>query len=66
MDRQKAPTIGIFVDVGGTDTYTVGGDLRPLDDTGWSYEPQPYPPPDMVETEHGCGTDAAGGSVTLP
>jgi hypothetical protein len=66
MDRQKAPTIGIFVDVGGADTYTVGGDMRPLDDTSWSYEPQPYPPPDMVETEHGCGTDAAGGSVSLP
>jgi hypothetical protein len=64
--RQKAPTIGIFVDVGGKDTYTVAGMDRPLDDTTWSYEPQPYPDPQMVTTEHGCSTDSAKGSVTLP
>ncbi len=66
MDRQNAPTIGIFVDVGGADEYHVGGETRPLDDLTWSYEPQPYPPPQMVETEHGCGADAATGSVSLP
>jgi hypothetical protein len=65
-DRQDAPTIGVFVDVGGDDTYTVGGTDRALDDTTWSYEPQPYPAPDMVLTEHGCSADDAGGSVTLP
>jgi hypothetical protein len=66
MDRQDAPTIGIFVDAGGSDAYLVGGMSRALDDTTWSYEPQPYPPPQMVETEHGCGADAANGSATLP
>ncbi|MFO0619201.1 MAG: hypothetical protein U0414_41815 [Polyangiaceae bacterium] len=63
--RQDAPTIGIFVDAGGSDTYTVSGADRPLDGSTWSYEPQPYPPPQMVTTEHGCGSDS-GGLVTLP
>ncbi|MFO0756350.1 MAG: hypothetical protein U0359_07660 [Byssovorax sp.] len=66
MDRQNAPTIGIFVDVGGADQYTVGGESRALDDTTWSYEPQPYPPPQMVETEHGCSADDGSGSAVLP
>jgi hypothetical protein len=64
--RQDAMTVGIFVDVGGKDTYTVGGADRSLDDTTWSYEPEPYPPPQIVTTEHGCGADEATGSVTLP
>jgi hypothetical protein len=65
-DRQNAPTIGIFVDAGGKDTYTVGTETRPLDDTTWSYTPQPYPAPQTVDTEHGCGADRGSGSVTLP
>lgn len=65
-DRQDAPTIGIFVDVGGADTYTVGGVDRALNDSTWSYEPQPYPPPQMVDTERGCSADRAAGSVVLP
>lgn len=64
--RQAAPTIGIFVDVGGTDTYLVGGTARDLDDQTWSYEPQPYPAPMTVTTEHGCSNDANGGAVSLP
>jgi hypothetical protein len=64
--RQDAPTIGIFVDAGGTDTYTVAGTVRALDNTTWSYEPQPYPPPQMVLTEHGASADDANGSVTVP
>jgi hypothetical protein len=65
-DRQKAATIGVFIDVGGVDTYTVGGVVRPLDETTWSYQPQPYPAPQTVDTEHGCGVDSASGQVTLP
>ncbi len=65
-DRQQAPTIGVFVDVGGVDTYLVANAARALDDTTWSYQPQPYPAPQMVDTEHGCGADAANGQVTLP
>lgn len=65
-DRQKAATIGVFIDVGGADTYTVGGVVRPLDETTWNYQPQPYPAPQTVDTEHGCGVDAASGQVTLP
>jgi hypothetical protein len=64
--RQAAPTIGIFVDAGGTDTYTVAGTSRALDGTTWSYDPQPYPAPDMVTTEHGCGADQDDGTVSLP
>lgn len=64
--RQAAPTIGIFVHTGGKGTYTVGGVDRPLANTTWSYEPQPYPPPQMVTTEHGSGADRPAGSVTVP
>ena len=64
--RQDAPTIGIFVDAGGTDTYTVAGVDRPLEDTTWSYEPQPYPAPQTVDTEHGCSVDASAGIAALP
>lgn len=66
LPRQSAPTIGIFVDAGGKDTYTVAGVLRPLDDTTWSYEPQPYPMPMMVTSEIGCSADGANGTVSLP
>lgn len=66
IDRQGAPTIGIFVHTGGKGTYTVAGVDRPLASTTWSYEPQPYPPPDLVTTEHGCGADSPAGSVTVP
>src|SRR4029079_6000550 len=55
--RQDAPTIGIFGDAGGSYTYTVAGVDRPLDGTRWSYEPQPYPAPQMVDTERGCSAD---------
>ena len=65
-DRQSAPTIGIFVHTGGKGTYTVGGQDRPLANSTWSYEPQPYPSPQTVTTEHGCGADRPGGSVSLP
>lgn len=64
--RQNAPTIGIFVDVGGADTYEVAGSPRMLNNAAWSYEPQPYPIPQMVTTEHGCGTDSASGLLSLP
>jgi hypothetical protein len=64
--RQAAPTIGIFVDVGGADTYTVAGMPRELNDAAWSYEPQPYGAQQPVTTEHGCGTDAALGTASLP
>ena len=65
--RQAAPTIGIFVHTGGsTDTYTVGGMARALDNTTWSYDPQPYPAPQMVTTEHGCGADQDDGTASLP
>lgn len=66
--RQKAPTIGIFVDAGGNDTYEVGGMARALDGTTWSYEPQPYPDPMtmMVTTENGCGNDSNTKTATLP
>jgi hypothetical protein len=64
--RQDAPTIGIFVHTGGQGTYTVAGADRPLADTTWSYEPQPYPAPQMVTTEHGCGADSLSGQVTVP
>ncbi len=64
--RQDAPTIGIFVDAGGTDTYLVAGMSRALDDTTWSDEPQPYPPPDMVTTQFTCGADDGNGTVALP
>ncbi len=64
--RQAAPTIGIFVDSSGIDEYRVGNDIRPLDGTTWSYEPQPYPAPQMVTTERGCGADAQTGAVVLP
>ena len=66
IDRQGAPTIGIFVHTGGKGTYTVAGVDRSLASTTWSYEPQPYPPPDVVTTEHGCGADSPAGSVTVP
>ena len=62
---QAAPTIGIFVDAGGTNTYTVAGQSRALGDTTWSYDPQPYPAPEMVTTEHGCGADQSNGTVSL-
>ncbi|APR87650.1 hypothetical protein A7982_12999 [Minicystis rosea] len=65
-DRQMAPTIGIFVHTGGPASYEVGGVSRPLADTTWSYEPQPYPAPQMVTTEHGCGADRPSGTVSLP
>jgi hypothetical protein len=64
--RQDVATIGIFVDSGGTDTYTIGGVVRALNNTTWSYDPQPYTPPQMVTKEHGCGADAQAGSVSLP
>jgi hypothetical protein len=64
--RQAAPTLGVFVDTDGVDAYTVAGQSRPLDQTTWSYEPQPYPPPEMVTTERGVGADASGGAVTFP
>jgi hypothetical protein len=64
--RQAAPTIGVFVSAGATSTYKVGGVDRPLANTTWSYAPQPYPAPQMVTTEHGCGADRPGGSVSLP
>jgi hypothetical protein len=65
-DRQSAPTIGIFVHTGGTSSYDVAGTLRPLADSTWHYEPQPYADPQLVTTEHGCGADRPGGSVTVP
>ncbi len=64
--RQDAPTIGIFVDSAGSDTYTVAGLARMLESSTWSYEPQPYPAPQVVTTEHGCGADAMAGMVVLP
>ena len=64
--RQSAPTIGIFVDVGGTDAYSVGGMARMLNNAAWSYEPQPYPMPQEITTEHGCGADVAAGSASIP
>jgi hypothetical protein len=64
--RQTAPTIGIFVHTGGTGAYTVGGMSRPLANTTWSYDPQPYPAPEMVTTEHGCGADQQSGTASLP
>jgi hypothetical protein len=64
--RQDAPTIGIFADAGGVDAYVVGGVSRALDGTTWSYEPQPYPAPQTVDTERGCGADDGAGSVSLP
>jgi hypothetical protein len=57
--------VGIFVDVGGKDTYTVGVP-RMLNNAAWSYEPQPYPMPQVVTTEHGCGMDSALGSASSP
>ena len=66
LARQDAPTIGIFVHTGGQGTYTVGGLDRPLAGTTWSYEPQPYPAPQMVTTEHGCGADSPSGQVSVP
>ena len=63
--RQDAATIGVFVDAAGSDVYTVAGETRALDGTTWSYEPQPYPEPDVVTTEHGCGADAEG-EAALP
>ncbi|MFT3765544.1 MAG: hypothetical protein QM820_08525 [Minicystis sp.] len=65
-DRQGAPTIGIFVHTGGMGTYEVAGMSRALADATWSYEPQPYPAPQMVTTEVGCGADRPGGSVSVP
>lgn len=64
--RQAAPTVGMFVHTGGTGTYQVAGESRPLANTTWSYEPQPYPPPQTVTTEHGCGADRPQGSVSVP
>jgi hypothetical protein len=64
--RQAAPTLGIFVDAGGTDIYQVGAEVRPLDETTWSYEPQPYPTPNVVDTERGCSADESSGTVNLP
>jgi hypothetical protein len=64
--RQDAPTIGVFVHVGGVATYAVSAVARPLGDTTWSYTPQPYPPPELVTTEHGCGADRPGGAASMP
>jgi hypothetical protein len=64
--RQAKPTIGIFVDAGGTDVYQVAGMSRALDGTTWSYAPQPYDPMHPVTTEHGCGNDSNTKTVTIP
>lgn len=63
--RQDAPTLGIFVDAGGTDTYVVSGMTRALNQSLWNYEPQPYPMQTLT-TEHGCGNDDDMGMVTIP
>ncbi len=59
-DRQMAPTIGIFVHIGWSGLVRGRRHGPTLGDSTWSYEPQPYPAPQMVTTEHGCGAGSAG------
>ena len=64
--RQAASTLGVFVDAGGHDVYTVAGMDRPLDETTWSYAPQPYPSPQTVDSERGCSADVRSVELSLP
>jgi hypothetical protein len=54
-------TVGAFVDVGGTDTYTVaGGTLTRGDDSTWCADG------DDGDAIHACGLDQSTGEVVLP
>jgi hypothetical protein len=63
--RRAVPTVGIFVDVGGRDTYDVpSSPIARGDDTAWTDVGEP--PDAGITSEHGAGVDRADGGVSLP
>jgi hypothetical protein len=60
--RRDRITVGAFVDVGGLDTYRVGADVLPRNDSAWQNNRDPDP---TLTTEHGAGLDAPTGDVCL-
>ncbi|AKU96440.1 hypothetical protein AKJ09_03104 [Labilithrix luteola] len=65
-NRQKVPTTGIFVDVGGTDTYdlAVASTIVRGDDQSWLNVREPAAA--GITSEHGAGLDKKDGTVSLP
>ena len=60
LDRQDAITAGVFLDVGGDDTYERDAGAVVLgDDTSWTQEGQGVP------SEHGVGLDAPDGDPSI-
>lgn len=68
LPRRAAPTTGIFVDVGGTDTYevTTPSNIVRGDDLVWQNEREP--PSDSLPpaNEFGAGADRNSGTVSFP
>jgi hypothetical protein len=60
--RRQRQTIGIFLDVGGTDRYRVGDKDLARDSRAWKHKGSTDP---TLTTEHGAGLDAADGEVCL-
>ena len=59
-----APIRGPPMAHGSTSASALVGSIGRGGDPG--QQPQPYPPPQMVDTEHGCGADQGNGTVSLP
>ncbi len=62
--RRAIPTTGLFVDVGGSDTYDVVSKVLRGDQTIWNDVGEP--PDSGLTSEHGAGVDRADGGVALP
>jgi hypothetical protein len=60
--RRILPTIGVFVKVGGTGTYSTVGS----DGGAWSFAPNNNPDGGLPNYERSIGIDRPSGSVQLP
>ena len=62
--RRAVATSGIFIDIGGRDTYDLISTVTRGDGAAWTNNREP--PATGLTTEHGAGLDRATGSVSLP
>ncbi|MEK6606035.1 MAG: hypothetical protein AABZ30_00070 [Myxococcota bacterium] len=61
--RFAIKTIGVFIDLGGADAYTIGGAEIARDDATWTQNAAADP---ETANEHGAGVDASAGELLLP
>jgi hypothetical protein len=67
VQRWPLLSLGLFLDVGGTDVYVVEGTAQPRNNTFWPNVPDPQPGSlGISPAERGGGGDVAAGTVALP